>query len=128
MKIGEIAKLVGLTPKSIRFYEATQLLDAPFRQKNGYRQYTQAHLQTLKLIKRARDVGFSLEECRTLISLWRSPCRKSEDVNKTILQKIELITQQINLLTEVKATLTKLSDQCPNNQQSTCPILSELLK
>lgn len=128
MKIGEIAQLVGLTPKAIRFYESAHLISPPHRQENGYRAYTQLHLQTLKLIKRAREVGFSLDECRTLINLWQSPDRKSEDVNNAILQKIELITKQINLLTEMKATLTKLSNQCPNNQQSTCPIISELIK
>ncbi|MFC0178692.1 Cu(I)-responsive transcriptional regulator [Thorsellia kenyensis] len=128
MKIGEIAKKVGVSAKSIRHYEDIGLIAAPIRAKNGYRYYDQTHFEALRLIKKSRFVGFTLEECKTLLELWASPNRKSKEVNATLLKKIDDIDAQIKALLTMKSMLTELSNQCPNDDTTYCPIISTLIK
>jgi MerR family copper efflux transcriptional regulator len=70
----------GLTSKAIRFYEEKGLVTPPLRSENGYRSYSQQHLDELTLLRQARQVGFNLEECRELIFLFNDPSRHSADV------------------------------------------------
>lgn len=70
----------GLTSKAIRFYEEKGLVTPPLRSENGYRSYTQLHLDELTLLRQARQVGFNLEECGELVNLFNDPKRHSADV------------------------------------------------
>ena len=79
MNISDVAK-TGLTSKAIRFYEEKGLVTPPLRSENGYRSYTQLHLDELTLLRRARQVGFNLEECGELVNLFNDPKRHSADV------------------------------------------------
>ncbi len=83
MNISDVAKKTGLTSKAIRFYEEKGLVTPPLRSENGYRTYSQQHLDELTLLRRARQVGFNLEECRELVALFNDPSRHSADVKKT---------------------------------------------
>ena len=80
MNISEIAKKTGLTAKAIRFYEEKGLITPPERGENSYRYYQDRHLDELGLLKQAKDVGFTLEECGELLGLFRNPARHSADV------------------------------------------------
>ncbi len=87
MNISDVAKKTGLTSKAIRFYEEKGLVTPPLRSENGYRSYTQRHLDELTLLRQARQVGFNLEECGELVNLFNDPKRHSADVKKRTLEK-----------------------------------------
>src|SRR5699024_11737839 len=82
MNISDVAKITGLTSKAIRFYEEKGLVTPPMRSENGYRTYTQQHLNELTLLRQARQVGFNLEESGELVNLFNDPQRHSADVKR----------------------------------------------
>lgn len=94
MNISDVAKKTGLTSKAIRFYEEKGLVTPPLRSENGYRSYTQLHLEELTLLRQARQVGFNLEECGELVHLFNDPKRHSADVKKRTLEKVAEIERQ----------------------------------
>ncbi len=87
MNISDVAKKTGLTSKAIRFYEEKGLVTPPLRSENGYRTYSQQHLDELTLLRQARQVGFNLEECRELVALFNDPSRHSADVKNARWRK-----------------------------------------
>lgn len=88
MNISDVAKITGLTSKAIRFYEEKGLVTPPMRSENGYRTYTQQHLNELTLLRQARQVGFNLEESGELVNLFNDPQRHSADVKRRTLEKV----------------------------------------
>lgn len=80
MNISDVAKLTGLTPKSIRLYEDKGMFAPPSSGHNGYRIYNQSHVDDLHLIARAKRAGFSLDECKLLLTFAHDPHRKSASV------------------------------------------------
>lgn len=96
MNISDVAKKTGLTSKAIRFYEEKGLVTPPLRSENGYRSYSQQHLDELTLLRQARQVGFNLEECRELIFLFNDPSRHSADVKRRTLEKVAEIERHIS--------------------------------
>lgn len=126
MKISDIAAASGLTVKSIRYYESTGLIPMPPRGDNGYRSYDQALLPTLKLIRRSRAAGFSVNECKELVALLNNPKRHSADVHGMVMQKIAAIDHQMTLLSEVRAELAALAAGCDNSADAQCAILTSL--
>lgn len=113
MNISDVAKKTGLTSKAIRFYEEKGLVTPPMRSENGYRTYTQQHLNELTLLRQARQVGFNLEECGELVNLFNDPARHSADVKKRTLEKVADIERHINELQAMRTHLLALADSCP---------------
>lgn len=126
MNIGKIADETGITAKTIRYYESIDLIPAAERQSNGYRSYTDNDVATLKFISRARTLGFSLEEVRSLLTLWHDKNRASSDVKALALIHIEEIETRIAELQSVKNTLLHLTARCQGNDRPDCPILEDL--
>ena len=126
MNISEVAKLTGLTAKTIRFYEGKGLLTEPKRGSNGYRLYSNKHVDELVLIRRSRLVGFSLDECQGLLMLAKNPNRRSADVKSKTLDKVAEIDIKIKELTEMKQTLLSLAESCPGDEGAECPIINGL--
>ncbi|MCG7495748.1 Cu(I)-responsive transcriptional regulator [Vibrio sp. Of7-15] len=126
MNISEVAKLTGLTAKTIRFYEGKGLLTEPKRGNNGYRLYSNKHVDELVLIRRSRLVGFSLDECQGLLMLAKNPNRRSADVKSKTLDKVAEIDIKIKELTEMKQTLLSLAESCPGDEGAECPIINGL--
>ncbi|MEQ5200998.1 Cu(I)-responsive transcriptional regulator [Providencia rettgeri] len=128
MNISEIAKKTGLTAKAIRFYEDKGLITPPERGENSYRYYQECHLNELVLLKQAKDVGFTLDECGELLGLFRNPTRHSADVKTTTIAKINEIEQTIVKLSAIRDTLQELVDVCPGDDGSDCPIIDHLAR
>ncbi|HHR3290033.1 TPA: Cu(I)-responsive transcriptional regulator [Klebsiella oxytoca] len=126
MNISDMAKKTGLTSKAIRFYEEKGLVTPPLRSENGYRSYSQQHLDELTLLRQARQVGFNLEECRELIFLFNDPSRHSADVKRRTLEKVAEIERHISELQGMRTQLLALADSCPGDDSADCPIIDNL--
>ena len=126
MNISDVAKKTGLTSKAIRFYEEKGLVTPPLRSENGYRSYSQQHLDELTLLRQARQVGFNLEECRELIFLFNDPSRHSADVKRRTLEKVAETERHISELQGMRTQLLALADSCPGDDSADCPIIDNL--
>lgn len=126
MNIGQAAETAGVNAKMIRYYESIGLISEANRTDSGYRQYTEKDIQTLRFIKRSRDLGFSIERIKTLLSLWEDRGRKSGDVKKLARQYIEELDQDIQKLQSIRDQLQHLSDCCRGNNRPDCPIIEDL--
>ncbi|TNE57523.1 MAG: Cu(I)-responsive transcriptional regulator [Alphaproteobacteria bacterium] len=127
MNIGEAAERSGLPPKTIRYYEEIDLVIAD-RRENGYRDYSDVHIHKLSFLRRARGLGFSIPECRLLLSLYEDTDRSSSDVKALALSKVAEIDQKISELAGLRQTLKTLSDKCHGDDRPDCPILDDLSK
>lgn len=125
MNIGEVAERTGLPSKTIRYYEDIDLV-TPMRASNGYRVYQDADLHQLAFIQRARSFGFSIEECRLLLSLYEDDARSSSDVKAIALSKISEIDRKLSELKSLKSTLRALADNCHGDDKPSCPIIDDL--
>ncbi|MBE4591258.1 Cu(I)-responsive transcriptional regulator [Vibrio navarrensis] len=128
MNIGAIAKLTGLSSKSIRMYEEKGLISPPLRSDSGYREYGAKHIQELNLISRAKQAGFSLQECKEFVQLAENPERKSSEVKARTKEKLAEVKQKIAHLQEIKQQLESWITACPGNTDSHCPILDDLTR
>ncbi|WP_117234531.1 Cu(I)-responsive transcriptional regulator [Vibrio maerlii] len=126
MNISQVAKLTQLSAKSIRLYESKSLISPPIRGENGYRQYGQKHIDELLVIARARRVGFTLEECGSLVGLSNDAHRTSEAVKHKAQTKLDEVNAKIAELNEMKAQLEEWVAKCPGDQGSECPIIDDL--
>ena len=126
MNIGQAAKHTGLSAKMIRYYESIDLLPHAGRSESGYRQYSASDLHRLAFIKRARDLGFSLEEVGKLLALWQDRQRASSDVKALARQHIDELNQKIVELTSLRDTLADLAEHCQGDDRPDCPILKDL--
>ncbi len=126
MNIGEVASQAGVPAKTIRYYESVGLIPAAARRDNGYRDYTEAELHTLRFIHRARELGFSVAEIEELLALWRNKRRKSTAVKVIALAKIHEIERKIAALEAMKRAIRHLTTNCHGDARPECPILDEL--
>jgi len=125
MNIGQAAEHSGLPKKTIRYYEDIGLLK-PARRANGFRDYADRDVHELRFIARARGLGFSVEECRHLLDLYRDKGRASAEVRETAANHIRSIRSKIVDLQSMEATLARLTEQCAGNDRPECPILDDL--
>lgn len=126
VSIGEAARQSGISPKMLRHYEGLGLLGDVARTESNYRQYSEADVHTLRFIRRARDMGFSLAEIHTLVDLWRNRRRSSETVKRVAQRHIDELSERIEQLQAMRRTLQDLVRLCPGNQRPDCPILDDL--
>ena len=126
MNISQAASATGLTSKTIRFYEEQGVIPPAQRANNGYRVYSDKQLERLRFIKRARDMGFSLEESRDLLQISLDPGRTSASVKQKAEQQILRIDQQIEALQQMRIVLEQAATRCRGDESSDCPILDQL--
>ena len=125
MNIGRAAELTNLPAKTIRFYEEIELIK-PQRASNGYRDYSDDDIHRLKFLQRARSLGFSIDECRVLFSLYEDEDRASADVKAIALTKIEAVDAKIRELQSLRDTLSHLAETCNGDNRPDCPIIRDL--
>ena len=126
MNIGQAAAASGVSAKMIRYYESTGLIPKTVRTEAGYRVYSDHDVHTLRFIRRARDLGFSVEQIADLVSLWRDRERASRDVKGLALEHVAVLERKIRELQEMASTLTHLADHCCGDSRPHCPIIEEL--
>jgi Cu(I)-responsive transcriptional regulator len=126
MNIGEAAKASGVSAKMIRHYETIGLFPQPDRTDSGYRQYGASDLHTLRFIRQARDLGFSLEDIKELLALWQNRRRPSRQVKALAEAHIQELEQKLQELQSMKATLEHLVHCCHGDDRPDCPILETL--
>lgn len=125
MNIGEASQASQLPTKTIRYYEEIKLIK-PIRAENGYRTYSETDLHRLRFLQRSRSLGFSIEECRLLLSLYEDEDRASADVKRLALDKIGEIDRKLAELESLKATLSALATDCHGDDRPACPIIDDL--
>ena len=126
MQIGEAARATGVSAKMIRHYEAIGLVPAAGRKDSNYRDYGHHDLHRLGFIRRARDLGFSMEEIRDLLRLWGDKERASSDVKAVAQQHMRELDAKITLLQEMRGTLGVLVEACDGDHRPDCPIIEGL--
>ena len=126
MNIGEAAKASGVSAKMIRYYEQTGLIPEAGRTAAGYRTYTTTEVQMLRFVRRARDLGFAVEQIAELLALWRDRSRHSADVKQLALSQIEGLRRKIREMEDMVETLEHLAHGCNGDHRPDCPILADL--
>ena len=127
MFIQQVAKKLKITTRSIRHYEDLGIIKSN-RLKNNYRVYDAKNYDKLKFLVRARNLGFSLKECKNLIKLFENDTRQSASVREIEKKKLNDIKLQIKELDNLKVSLEWLVKKCPGNEKPDCPIIEELAK
>ena len=126
MNIGEASRQSAVSAKMIRHYETLGLLPQVPRTEAGYRQYDEATVHTLRFIRRARELGFSMTEIAELVSLWHDRGRASADVKRIAQRHLAELEQRIVALQDMRRTLDDLLCHCHGDARPDCPILDEL--
>ena len=124
--ISEAARRAGVSARMVRHYEALGLLNGVARTDSGYRQYTEADVHTLRCIRRARDLGFSMEEIATLLGLWQDKQRASSQVKRIAQAHIDNLSERIAAMQAMQRSLQALVHCCHGDDRPDCPILDDL--
>jgi MerR family copper efflux transcriptional regulator len=126
MNIGEVANASGVSAKMIRYYESIGLITLPSRTESNYRVYGEAEVHVLRFIKRARTLGFSVDETAHLLSLWRDKSRASAEVKAIAQTHISALETKIQELQGMVSSLKHLTHCCSGDNRPDCPILDDL--
>lgn len=128
MNIGQAAAASGVTAKMIRHYEESGLIRAARRTASNYRSYSDSDVHILRFIKRARALGFSMADIKTLLSLWQDKSRSSSAVKRIAGTHIDELQRKIAELQAMVRTLEHLARHCHGDHRPECPIIEELAK
>lgn len=127
MSIGVVARHAGIGIDTIRYYEREGLLPAPRRRASGYRDYDAGAIERLRFIRRAKDLGFSLEEIRELLALSTDRERGVKGVRQRAQARLDAVEQRIRELRRMQRGLKQLIAACPGHGAlEQCPILRAL--
>lgn len=126
MNIGTAAARSGVSAKTIRYYEEIGLIPKPGRTASGYRAYTEADVETLRFIQRARSLGFAVKDVGDLLALWRDRERASADVRRIAQGHVAEVERKLAELEAIRRTLQSLIDCCHGDDRPDCPILDGL--
>lgn len=126
MVIGEAARASGISAKMLRYYESIGLVPSAVRTEAGYRTYGPREVETLRFIRRARDLGLSMKRIKLLVGLWQDRQRPSREVKRIALAHVAELHAKIGELTAMCAALEELADACHGDHRPECPILRGL--
>jgi len=124
MRIGELARSVGVSVETIRYYQRIGLLELPHKPYGGIRSYGTEDLQRVRFIRRAQQLGFSLDDICELLELSSSDC---EQVQKLAAEKLNLVQEKLGQLRRIESVLAKTLEQCAKRKgNQPCPIIESL--
>lgn len=126
MNIGEVAQRSGVSAKMIRYYESIGLIAPADRSVAGYRNYGLNDVHTLRFIRRARDLGFTVEQMGDLLALWKDRSRASAEVKRIALDHVAVLERKVAELQAMTDTLRHLAAHCHGDDRPDCPILEDL--
>ena len=126
MNIGQAAEASGVSAKMIRYYEQIGLIPPPSRTDAGYRVYSDRDVHTLRFIRRARDLGFSVDQLSELLALWSDRTRASAEVKRIAMEHIAELERKIEELQEMREALVHLAKHCHGDDRPDCPIIDDL--
>lgn len=126
MNIGEAAAASAVSAKMIRYYESIGLISIAARTAAGYRVYSKSDVHTLRFIRRARDLGFSVDQMTDLLALWSDRSRASADVKRIAMEHVAGLERKMRELRDMTKTLRHLVDNCRGNERPHCPIIEDL--
>src|SRR3546814_571829 len=126
MNIGQAAQASGVSAKMIRYYEGIGLIPKADRTGSGYRVYSEREASSLRFIRRARDLGFSVEQIGDLLALWRDRERASADVKQLALERVAVLEGRVAQLLQICETLRHLAEHCHGDERPECPIIDGL--
>lgn len=126
MNIGQASAATGISAKMIRYYEGIGLIGPAARTDAGYRVYGEQDLHTLRFLRRARDLGFSVEQMAELLELWRDRSRASSDVKRLALAHVAELERKADELRQMADTLKHLAEHCHGDARPDCPIIGSL--
>ncbi|MBS7326183.1 MAG: Cu(I)-responsive transcriptional regulator [Thiopseudomonas sp.] len=124
--IGQAAEKSGISRKMIRYYEQIGLLPPARRSESGYRYYDEAAIRHLQFIRRARDMGFSLERIGQLLGLWQNEQRQSADVKALAQHYIAELDHSIQQMQDMRNELQDWIDHCHGDDRPECAIIDHL--
>ena len=126
MNISAASQAAGLPVKTVRYYADIGLVSAPSRSESGYRTYDDSAVRKLVFIRRAREFGFSIDECRDLLGLYEDQHRSSADVKRIATKRLEEIARKQRELQSLHDELAHLVDACKGDHRPDCPIIDSL--
>jgi MerR family copper efflux transcriptional regulator len=126
MNIGEAAAASGVSAKMIRYYESIGLISNVTRTDAGYRVYSEDDVHTLRFIRRARDLGFSVDQMANLLALWSDRSRASADVKRIAMEHVGELERKMRELRDMSKTLRHLAEHCQGDDRPHCPIIEQL--
>jgi|SRR5579883_230368 len=128
LRIGELARATGAKVVTIRYYEQAGLLAEPARSVGNYRLYDQSHLERLRFIRQARDLGFSLDRIRSLLALASDSSRSCEEVDHLARFHLEEVERKIAELSLLREDLRRTIGHCANRTIAECGVLKRFAK
>jgi Cu(I)-responsive transcriptional regulator len=126
MNIGEASRQTGVSQRMIRHYEAIGLIPKAARRESGYRDYDERDVHMLRFIRRARDLGFPIDEIGKLLALWQDRSRASADVKSLATARVEELKRKERELREMRRSLEDLANHCHGDNRPECPIIEDL--
>ncbi len=128
MNIGQASTESGVSQRMIRHYEKLGLIPRPARRDSGYRNYSGADVHRLHFIANARDLGFPIEEIRSLLNLWEDRCRSSAEVKALAIARADELGRKAAALDRMRQALMDLADGCTGDERPDCPIIDRLAR
>lgn len=126
-KIGEVARRADVNKETVRYYEKRGLIPEPDRRRSGYRIFTQRHIDQIRFIKRAQELGFTLSEIQELLDLRMDEHTTCTEIKSEAQEKYRDVVEKIEGLQRIKRTLLELIDSCAGEgPKGDCPILEAL--
>jgi Cu(I)-responsive transcriptional regulator len=126
MKIGELSRATGTNIETIRYYERIGLLPAPDRTAANYRSYGDAHRSRLSFVRHSRDLGFTIDEVRSLLDLSDDPARDCGDADRIATRHLEQVEEKIAQLTLLRDELSRIVGRCRGGVSADCRVIEAL--
>lgn len=124
MTIGALAKAAGVHVETVRYYQRRGLVEEPRREPRSVRRYDEHAVRRLRFVRRAQELGFTLEEIKGLIQLGETPnCRGARDL---AARKLELVNARLSDLRRMQEALRRLVAQCDSGRKRSCPVIDSL--